>query len=371
MKTVLTVLGTRPEIVKFSPLLPLLDRRFRHVLAHTGQHYDDNMDRVFFRELHLKLPQHFLNVGSGSQGAQTARMLERLEPIMLKTRPDLVLVLGDTNSTLAGALVAAKLNIPIGHVEAGCRSFNRAMPEEKNRILVDHASTWLFAPDLQAVRHLRNEGIRAAQIYRVGNTGLDATLRTMKLARADRLCKFGVRPDSYALATLHRAENTNELERFARLIEAINHVGHRVPVLFPIHPRTVSIMNRHRIRLKNGVRALSPLGHLDFIALLRNSVFVMSDSGGIQEEAAVVNRPCLILREETEWRRHVESGKNFLVGTQKDAIVRTGSRILSSRELQRKIAQKRAPLQFGAAKKILRFLQKKGFACLSWESQSS
>jgi len=356
MKTVLTVLGTRPEIVKFSPLLPLLDRRARHVLVHTGQHYDDNMDRVFFRELQLKLPRYFLNVGSSSQGRQTARMLELLEPILLKTKPDLVLVLGDTNSTLAGALVAAKLNIPVGHVEAGCRSFNRAMPEEKNRILVDHVSRWLFAPDTQAVSHLRNEGIRASWIHRVGNTGLDATRRALKLAHADRLRVFGVRTDSYALATLHRAENTDELDRFSRLVEAINRVGRRVPVLFPVHPRTVAVMKRHRIHLGKGVRALKPLGHLDFIALLRHSLFVMSDSGGIQEEAAVVNRPCLILREETEWTRLVRAGKNFLTGTWPEGVVRMAARLIDSPGFRKKTAQKRAPLQFGASESIMRIL---------------
>ncbi len=356
MKTMLTVLGTRPEIVKFSPLLPLLDRGCRHVLVHTGQHYDENMDRIFFRELKLKTPRHFLNVGSAGQGVQTARMLERLEPIMLRARPCAVLVLGDTNSTLAGALVAAKLNIPVAHVEAGCRSFNRAMPEEKNRVMVDHVSDLLFAPDREAVQHLAGEGIVGAKIHLVGNTGLDATLRAMRLARKERLKRFGVKPGTYVLATLHRAENTDDLPRFARLVEAINQISERVPVLFPIHPRTVAVLKRHRIKLGAGVSRLPPLGNLDFIALMRSALFVMSDSGGIQEEAAVVNRPCLVLREDTEWTRLVEAGKNFLVGTRTADIVRVARRLLDSAELRRKIAGKKAPLSFGASQKIMRIL---------------
>lgn len=360
MKTIMSVLGTRPEIVKFSPLLPLLDRSCRHVLVHTGQHYDENMDRIFFRELGLRAPRHFLNVGSAGQGVQTARMLERLEPIMMRARPDWLIVLGDTNSTLAGMLVAAKLNIPIAHVEAGCRSFNRSMPEEKNRVMVDHVCELLFAPDRQAVRHLAKEGIGGSKVHMVGNTGLDATMRTMKLAKQSRLKRFGVKPETYALATLHRAENTDDLPRFERLLNAVNQVAERAPVLFPIHPRTVAVLKKHRLKLGPNVRSLPPLGNLDFIALMRNTLFVMSDSGGIQEEAAVVNRPCLILREDTEWTRLVEAGKNFLVGTRTANIVKLAQRLVDSPELRQKIAKKKAPLSFGASQKIMRILSRHG-----------
>ena len=357
MKTILTVLGTRPEIIKFSPLLPLFDKFYHHILVHTGQHYDENMDRIFFRELCLKPPCYFLNVGSAGHGTQTARILKRLEPILLKSKPDSVIVLGDTNSTLAGALVAAKLCIPVAHVEAGCRSFNRKMPEEKNRVLVDHVSEMLFAPDHDAVDHLKNEGISAAKIYRVGNTGLDAACRTMKLAKRSRLACFGVKPESYILATLHRAENTDDFRCFSRLIDAINQIAREIPVLFPIHPRTVAILKQHRIELVKGIQALPPVGNLDFIALLQHALFVMSDSGGIQEEAAVVNRPCLVLREETEWKRLVKAGKNFLVGTQTKDIVQLAKRLTRSARLRQHIAQKRAPLEFGAAERIIKILK--------------
>lgn len=358
MKTILSVLGTRPEIVKFSPLLPEFDRRSRHILVHTGQHYDENMDRIFFRELKLRAPKYFLNVGSAGQGVQTARMLTGLEPIMMKTRPDVVVVLGDTNSTLAGAIVAAKLNIPIAHVEAGCRSFNRSMPEEKNRILVDHISDLLFAPDAQAVEHLRNEGFASKLIHRVGNTGLDATRRTMRFAKRNRLGKFGVSPEGYVLATLHRAENTDNLARFSQLIEALNAISRRVTVLFPIHPRTVAVLKKNKIKLAPGIQALPPLGNLDFIALLQNALFILSDSGGIQEEAAVVNRPCLILREETEWTRLVSAGKNFLVGVESRNILSKAMRLLDSESLRRAIARKPVPLQFHATEKILKVIMK-------------
>ncbi len=358
MKTILTVLGTRPEIIKYSPLLPMLERQFHHVLVHTGQHYDENMDRIFFRELGLGAPRFFLNVGSAGQGLQTARMLERLEPILLKSRPHMVTVLGDTNSTLAGALVAAKLNIPVVHVEAGCRSFNRSMPEEKNRILVDHMSEILFVPDKPALANLVREGIPSAKIHLVGNTGLDATRRIMNLAGRERLARFGVKPESYVLATLHRAENTDDLDRFIGLLQAMNQVAQRIPVLFPVHPRTLAILKQHRFHFAAGIHAMRPLGNPDFIALLRYSLFVMSDSGGIQEEAAVVNRPCLILREDTEWVRLVKAGKNFLVGTQPENIVRMAKRLMSSDEFRREIRQRRAPLQFGASKRIINILSK-------------
>jgi UDP-N-acetylglucosamine 2-epimerase (non-hydrolysing) len=359
VKTLVSVLGTRPEIVKFSPLLPLFDAHFRHVLVHTGQHYDANMDRIFFQELELKAPSHFLSVGREDAGAgvQTGLMLERLEPVFKEIRPDVVTVVGDTNSTLAGALVASKLNIPVAHIEAGCRSFNRRMPEEQNRVLVDHLSDLLFAPDSQAVAHLAREGIAGSHVHLVGNTGLDATRRTMEIAGAQRVATFGVEPNAFAIATLHRAENTNDVGRLKQLIAAMNALSARIPILFPVHPRTALVLKRNEISLAPGIRVLEPIGNLDFIALLRSALFVMSDSGGIQEEAAVVNRPCLILREDTEWTRLVDSGKNFLVGTATGPIVELGTQLVESAQLRADIAAREAPLQFGATDKILAILR--------------
>lgn len=357
-KSLVTVLGTRPEIVKFSPLLPRFDELFDHVLIHTGQHYDENMDGVFFEELRLKRPRRVLGVGEAGigPGIQTGRMLERLEPLVAQIRPDWVVVLGDTNSTLAGALVGSKLGLRVAHVEAGCRSFNRRMPEEANRIVADHLSDLLFAPDAQAVQNLGAEGIGAGRVHEVGNTSLDATRRTMEFAGADRLERFAVRPDEFAVVTLHRAENTDDGARLRGLVSAVNEVGRRIPLLFPIHPRTAAAIRRNGISLAPEVRVLPPIGNLDFLALLRFALFSMSDSGGIQEEAAVVNRPCLILRDETEWTRLVDAGKNFLAGTQPAEIVRTAQRLLESAELREAIRRREAPLNFGATERIVALL---------------
>lgn len=357
-KKLTTILGTRPEIVKFSPLLPRFDERFEHVLIHTGQHYDENMDAVFFDELRLARPRHSLRVGSaGGPGAQTGRMLERLEPLLIEERPAWVVVLGDTNSTLAGALVAAKLGIPVAHVEAGCRSFNRTTPEEQNRVVVDHLADVLFAPDADAVHHLRAEGIAEGRIHEVGNTGLDATRRTMAFAGPERLERFGVTPDAFVVATVHRAENTDDAVRLASLMNALAEIARRIPLLFPMHPRTSAALTRHGIALSPEIRMLPPLGNLDFLALLRFGMFSLSDSGGVQEEAAVVNRPCLILRGETEWIRLVDAGKNILAGTQTAAIVGAANRLIDSADIRETIRRKPAPLNFGATDRVVAFLE--------------
>lgn len=357
-KTMLTVLGTRPEIIKFSPLLPMFDERFRHVLVHTGQHYDENMDRIFFRELRLKQPEHFLNVGSAGlgQGVQTGRMLEQLEPIVAAAKPDWVAVLGDTNTTLAGAIAATKLNVRVAHIEAGCRSFNRSTPEEKNRVIVDHVADILFAPDREAVKHLASEGIPRRRVHLVGSTAIDATRRSMRFTDRTRLEQFDVRAGRFALVTLHRAETTADGERLASIVEAINRIARLIKVIFPVHPRTRAALKDQKTRLDPAVLQLPAIGNLDFLTLLRYSMFVMSDSGGVQEEAAVVNRPCLILREETEWSRLVDAGKNFLAGTETNGIVQSARRLIDSAELRERIRRRRAPIAAGASKKIVRAL---------------
>lgn len=360
MKSIVTVLGTRPEIIKLSPVLPLFDKYFRHTLIHTGQHYDENMDSVFFRELRLSLPKHYLGAGSAGAGAgaQTGMMLQRLEPIVQKIKPDYLVVLGDTNSVLAGGLVASKLDIPVVHLEAGCRSFNRSAPEEQNRVVVDHLADLLFSPDSVASSNLRREGIDPSRIHLVGNTGLDATRRIMQFASLKRVERYGVKAKGYVLATLHRAETTNDKERLREVIAGLNDVAAHVPVVFPVHPRTAKLLKRFRIRLDPRIAAIDPIGNLDFVALLRGALFAMSDSGGVQEEAAVLNTPCLILRDETEWTRLVKSGKNFLVGTSAAGIVREARKLLDSPDLLRRIAQKKAPLSFGATQKIVKELKR-------------
>ncbi|MGN6673309.1 MAG: non-hydrolyzing UDP-N-acetylglucosamine 2-epimerase [Thermomicrobiales bacterium] len=319
----ITILGTRPEIIKCSPLLPLFDQRYEHTLVHTGQHYDDTMDARFFRELGLRAPDHTLGVGSGPPASQVARMLTGLEPILQVGMPDWVFVQGDTNSTLAGALAAAKLGYRVVHLEAGCRSFNRAMPEETNRVLVDHIADLCLAPDTAAAAHLAAEGIAAERIVIVGSTAVDACLRVTTLATPSRPIRPAPGPavrDGYLVATIHRAENTTPA-RLAGLLGALADLSVRWPVLFPVHPRTAAVMRDLDLSLPVRVRCCEPLGYAQMMRTIQASRGLLTDSGGLQEEAAVLGVPTFILRQETEWRELVESGHHRLVGADRAAIV--------------------------------------------------
>jgi UDP-N-acetylglucosamine 2-epimerase (non-hydrolysing) len=317
---IVTVLGTRPEIIKCSPLIPLLEAHSEHLLIHTGQHYDDNMDASFFRELGLLEPDYALGVGSAGHGAQLARMLLGIEPVLLEQRPDWVLVQGDTNSTLAGALAATKLGIPVAHLEAGCRSFNRAMPEEINRVLVDHIAALCLAPDELAAHNLRAEGVPDERVVLVGSTGVDACLRASELPLADEGQWAGVdlRPQTFLLATIHRAENTTP-ERLRELLGALSDLARDQPVLFPVHPRTAAALAR--IERPLNITYLEPLGYARMMTLLRACRALLTDSGGLQEEAAVLGAPTFILRAETEWMTFVEAGRHLLAGTRRADIV--------------------------------------------------
>jgi len=306
-----TILGTRPEIIKLSPLIPLLEKQFTHILIHTGQHYDYEMDKVFFEELKLKEPNYKLNVGSHPQGKQTGIMLEKIESVLLKEKPNLVIVQGDTNSTLAGALAASKLGIKILHVESGCRSFNREMPEEINRVLTDAISSYLIAPDEQAVENLKKENVHG-KIINLGSTAFDAALRIKIFVDSTPM------KEEYVLLTLHRAENTTP-EQLRSILGSLNELAKEIPIIFPIHPRTQKIVTDHNINISN-IKSIPPTSYLKFISLLAHSKFCVTDSGGIQEEALVFNIPCLIPRNETEWMRLVDAGKNFLIGTEPKKI---------------------------------------------------
>jgi UDP-N-acetylglucosamine 2-epimerase len=320
VKKVLTVLGTRPEIIKLSPLIPLLGERFEHVLVHTGQHYSHAMDAVFFRELELPPPNHALAVGSASHGEQTARMLARLEPILLAEKPDLVLVQGDTNTTLAGGLCAAKLDIPVAHLEAGCRSFNRRMPEELNRVIVDHLAALLFAPDQAACANLRNEGLPEAQIHLVGSNSIDAVQRNQALAvDAPILDRMELTGGEYLMLTMHRAENTAP-QQLPDILRGLAAIAEECPIIFPIHPRTASAIEQQGLRLSPNIRTCEPLGYLDTLKLAGNARALLTDSGGLQEEAAALGTPALILRNETEWRYLVDAGVHMLIGNSFDSI---------------------------------------------------
>jgi UDP-N-acetylglucosamine 2-epimerase (non-hydrolysing) len=357
-KKIVSVLGTRPEIIKFSPLFPLLDEAFDHKIIHTGQHYDNQMSDIFFTEMQLRPPDHTLQIGSLPPAVGIGKMLEGLQPIFDSMKPDMVLVQGDTNTSLAGALAAAKMNIAIGHVEAGCRSFNWSAPEEKNRVMIDHVSDLMFAPDAGSMKNLMKEGLSKKKCFIVGNTGLDAALRTQGLATDSILKKYNLKPKEFVLATIHRAENTDNKKVLAGLIHALNEISEYLPVVFPVHPRTEKLARDYGIEFSPKLKRIELVGNIDFVSLLKNSLFVASDSGGIQEEAAVINVPCLILRTETEWIRLVKARKNFLVGTEPKKIIAFSKKLIKDKNLQKQIAKRKVPLQFGAAKKIVALLKK-------------
>ena len=314
-----TIFGTRPEIIKLSPLIPLFDKEFKQILIHTGQHYSYSMDKIFFEDLHLRDCDYSLTTGSGTHAQQTGKMLMMIEEVLIEENPELVIVQGDTNSTLTGALAASKLHIPVAHIEAGCRSFDKRMPEEINRILVDHISDYLFTPDDVSFNNLINEGIPTNKIYLVGSTSVDACLRAIDIFNQEKL-NYSLIKEDYILLTLHRQENTT-YNRLKEILWAINIISEKIKVLFPVHLRTRKVILEHKIQISDNIILTDPLGYKEFIGLLANSKFVMTDSGGIQEESAVLNIPCLILRDNTEWMAYVKSGKNMLIGTNPHKII--------------------------------------------------
>jgi UDP-GlcNAc3NAcA epimerase len=314
---ILTVVGARPQFIKAAAVSRSVAGRagVEEVLLHTGQHYDDNMSDLFFRELEIPAPKYHLGIGSGTHGVQTGRMLEALDAILVDERPDWVLVYGDTNSTLAGALAAVKLHIPVAHVEAGLRSFNRAMPEEINRIVADHVSTLLFAPTAAAVGHLRNEGVAAAAVRQVGDVMYDAALFFGRKAQTDSdiLARLGLAPRGYVLATVHRAENTDDPARLGAIVDGLGAVARDLPVVLPLHPRTRQALRAQGLEARvAGLRLLEPVGYLDMVSLERSAAAVATDSGGVQKEAFFYQTPCVTLRDETEWTELVELGWNRL-----------------------------------------------------------
>jgi UDP-GlcNAc3NAcA epimerase len=312
---IVTIIGARPQFIKAAPVSRAIAARpgLEEVLLHTGQHFDEMMSEVFFREMRIAEPKYNLGVGGLSHGAMTGRMLEAIEKVLLKERPDRVLVYGDTNSTLAGALAAAKLDLPVAHVEAGLRSFNMAMPEEVNRRLTDHLCALLFAPTMAAVENLRREGITQG-VHRTGDVMYDAALQFLALAesRGDTLGRLGLAPKGYVLATVHRAENTDDPGRLRTIVEALAAVAAETPVLLPLHPRTREALEALGVTVPRGVRIVEPVGFLDMVVLEKNARAIATDSGGVQKEAYFYGVPCVTLREETEWVELVEAGANRL-----------------------------------------------------------
>ena len=310
---VVSIVGARPQFIKAAAVSRVLRKEHTEILVHTGQHYDDEMSAIFFRELDIPEPEYNLSIGSGSHGWQTGQMLQGIEAILLDERPDWVLVYGDTNSTLAGALAAAKLHISVAHVEAGLRSFNRKMPEEINRVLTDHASDLLLCPSQTAVDNLAKEGLTDG-VHLVGDVMYEALMFAAERApqHSTILEDLGLEQKGYLVATVHRAENTDDPDRLRAILDAFNALDE--PVVFPVHPRTRNAMQRIEYTPASHVQLVEPVGYLDMVRLMQAARMILTDSGGMQKEAYWLKVPCVTLRDETEWVETVEVGWNVVVG---------------------------------------------------------
>lgn len=316
---VMTILGARPQFIKAAAVSRAFSTAedVEELIVHTGQHYDAGMSDIFFEELGIPAPAYHLGVSGGGHGEMTGNMLIEIEKVMMKEHPDWVLVYGDTNSTLAGALTAAKLHIPIAHVEAGLRSFNRKMPEEVNRVLTDHCSELLLTPTETATRNLQEEGLSSEKIRQVGDVMYDAALHFGEKARKEGRGPdaFGVELGHYVLSTIHRQENTDTPVRLAAIVEGLSRVAEDVPVILPVHPRTRKMLDQEGLMrtLSEKVRLIEPVGYLDMVGLQQGAAVIATDSGGVQKEAFFHKVPCVTLRDETEWVELVEAGWNRLV----------------------------------------------------------
>jgi len=322
---ILIVIGTRPEIIKMSPIIRECSRKgLEFSVLHTGQHYSYAMDKIFFEQLDLSSPTYNLDVGSGTQGAQIAAILTGIEKVLLKHPPGIVLVQGDTNTVCAGALAAAKLNIPVGHVEAGLRSYDRSMPEEINRIVADHVSDQLYAPTENSRQNLLHEGIPTEKITVTGNTIVDAVQQNIRIAqqKVHPLEDLGLEPGNYFLATAHRAENVDDPVHLSEILTGFKKVSEHFgfPVIFPLHPRTQKMVHEFSLSTE-GSQVIDPLGYLEFLLLESMAALLLTDSGGVQEESCILKVPCVTLRENTERPETINVGSNMLSGTNKEKML--------------------------------------------------
>ena len=345
MKRILLVAGARPNFMKIAPLLEEMKKTssFHSLLVHTGQHYDEKMSTLFFDDLGIPKPDINLEVGSGTHAVQTAEIMRRIEPVILQEGPDLVLVVGDVNSTIACALTSVKLGVPVAHVEAGLRSFDRAMPEEINRVLTDAISDILFTTEASANENLVREGISKEKIHFVGNVMIDTLIKHKEQAKKSRiLFQLGLKEGAYGLITLHRPSNVDCPEVLERLVGALESVAKHVPLVFPCHPRTISKLRSlgphwdmkgfNQDNHISGIRLLEPLGYLDFLKMMAGAKVVLTDSGGIQEETTILGVPCITLREQTERPVTVTHGTNVVVGTEECKIVEETLKVLNRTE---------------------------------------
>ena len=322
---IITVVGARPNFIKVAPLFEEFKKhkKINPILIHTGQHYDYEMSQAFFDGLKIPKPNYNLEIGSALHGKQTGKTIIELEKVYLKEKPDLIVVVGDVNSTLAGALVAAKLHMPIAHIEAGLRSYKKTMPEEVNRVLTDHISDFLFCPTKTAEWNLKKEGIKKEVLYNVGDIMYDAFLYNIKIAqkKSEILERLKIKPKSYYLATVHRAENTNNKKKLKNIADSFCGIGN---IIFPCHPRTEKYLKQYKLwkRLKQRVKVIKSLKYLDMLWLEKNAKKILTDSGGVQKETYFAKAPCITLRDETEWVETVKSGWNILVGDDKQKIIK-------------------------------------------------
>jgi len=315
---IVTIVGARPQFIKYSCLYNDLRKEYDEILVHTGQHYDYEMSKIFFDQLHIPTPNYNLNIHENTHGRQTGKMIIEIEKILLKEKPDVTLVFGDTNSTLAGALVSAKLHIPTAHIEAGLRSFDREMPEEINRVLTDHISEILFAPTKYAVQNLKNEGIKK-NIHNVGDVMHDLLLQSNHLIeKSNILEKLNIKSKNYILFTLHRQSNTDDVKNITTILSMLSTIDKHI--IFPVHPRTLKIISKYNVNIGKNIKIIKPLGYIDFLSLEKNAKKIITDSGGMQKEAYIFKVPCITLRKNTEWKETVDDGWNILVDPFKQDI---------------------------------------------------
>lgn len=336
MKKIITVVGARPQFIKAAPISRVIagTEGISEVLLHSGQHFDDNMSDVFFRQLEIPEPIFNLGIQGGTHGSMTGRMLEKIEAVLVDEAPDLVIVYGDTNTTLAAALAAAKLHIRIAHIEAGLRSWNRQMPEEINRVLTDHVSQILFCPTFQAVKNLENEGI-TDHVFHSGDVMYDAALMAAQRADKQILKRLGADPGDYFLATLHRAENTDDKRRLTSILEAFGVLGQTRKLVLPLHPRTHKKIREFGLEhLISGLTVIEPVSFLEMVALEKSAAVILTDSGGVQKEAYFHSVPCVTLRGETEWTETVEAGWNTLTGPDKGKILEALKQVGTGRHIE-------------------------------------
>ncbi len=329
------ILGTRPEIIKMSPVIRDCEKRsIDYFILHTGQHYSHLMDKVFFEQLKIPEAKYNLDVGSGMHGEQTGKMLAGIEKALIVENPEVVIVQGDTNTVLAGAIAASKLHIKVGHVEAGLRSYDRLMPEEINRVLTDHCSDYLFAPTWKSKEILLNEGIPEEKIFMTGNTIVDAVYQNLDLERTDAVNDIGLKHKGYILITAHREENVDNPERFQDILKGIKMVSDEfdLPVIYPMHPRSKKMMEKFGLSLKN-IMIIEPMDYLSFLHLEKGARLVLTDSGGVQEETCIMGVPCVTLRDNTERPETIEVGSNLLAGTEPLRILECARSMINKNEV--------------------------------------